>query len=110
MSGAWQIVADKLKEQILLRHYSPQTLKSYSIWMWKLSRFLENKSPETVTTSDVQRFLADLAVRQQVSASAQNQAFHALLFLFRYVFKRDLGDLRDTPRARFQLASFPFRD
>jgi len=96
----WQEVADKLKKQIMLRHYSPKTLKAYAGWMWKLCRFLDHKLPETVTSSDVQRFLADLAVRQQVSASAQNQAFNALLFLFRHVFKRDLGDLSDTPRAK----------
>jgi hypothetical protein len=96
----WQEVADKLKEQIMLRHYSPKTLKAYAGWMWKLCRFLGYKLPETVTSSDIQRFLADLAVRQQVSASAQNQAFNALLFLFRHVSKRDLGDLSDTPRAK----------
>ncbi|WP_218080463.1 site-specific integrase [Anthocerotibacter panamensis] len=97
---AWQEVAARLQEQIMLRHYSPRTLEAYSVWIWKCCRFLEHKPPESVTTADVQRFLADLAVRQQVSAAAQNQAFHALLFLFRYVFKRDLGDLRDTPRAK----------
>lgn len=96
----WQAVADQLKEQIMLRHYSPKTLKAYTGWMWKLCRFLGNQLPVTVTSSDVQRFLADLAVRQHVSASAQNQAFNALLFLFRHVFKRDLGDLSDTPRAK----------
>jgi integron integrase len=96
----WQEVADKLKEQIMLRHYSPKTLKAYSVWMWKLCRFLNHQSPVEVTSRDVQRFLADLAVRQQVSASAQNQAFNALLFLFRHVLERELGDLSDTPRAK----------
>jgi len=96
----WQEVADKLKEQIMLRHYSPKTLKAYSVWMWKLCRFLNHQSPLEVTSRDVQRFLADLAVRQQVSASAQNQAFNALLFLFRHVLDRELGDLSDTPRAK----------
>jgi integron integrase len=96
----WQEVADKLKEQIMLRHYSPKTLKAYSTWMWKLCRFLNHQSPSEVTSQDVQRFLADLAVREQVSASAQNQAFNALLFLFRHVLERELGDLSDTPRAK----------
>lgn len=95
----WQEVADKLKAQIMLRHYSPRTLKAYSTWMWKLCWFLDNQLPSEVTSQDVQRFLTDLAVRQQVSASAQNQAFNALLFLFRHVFERELGNLADTPRA-----------
>ncbi|MEN9222316.1 MAG: integron integrase [Thermostichus sp. BF3_bins_97] len=96
----WQKVADKLKEQIMLRHYSPKTLKAYSVWMWKLCRFVDKQPPSEVTSQDVQRFLTDLAVRQQVSASAQNQAFNALLFLFRHVLERELGDLSNTPRAK----------
>ncbi|NJL55791.1 hypothetical protein HC928_11800 [bacterium] len=35
----WQEVADKLKAQIMLRHYSPKTLKAYSTWIWKLCRY-----------------------------------------------------------------------
>src|SRR5690606_37719163 len=53
-----------------------------------------------VTGAEAKRFLADLAVRRQVSASAQNQAFNALLFLFRHVLAKELGDLSDTPRAK----------
>ena len=59
-----------------------------------------NTNPAELTGADAKRFLADLAVRRQVSASAQNQAFNALLFLFRHVFTKELGDLSDTPRAK----------
>ena len=49
--------------------------------------FLVNPNPAEVTGAEAKRFLADLAVRRQVSASAQHQAFHARLFLFRpYVY------------------------
>ncbi|QUW04125.1 phage integrase N-terminal SAM-like domain-containing protein [Chloracidobacterium validum] len=65
--------------------------------MWKLCRFLDKQPPLEVTSQHVQQFLTDLAVRQQVSASAQNQAFNALRFLFRHVFERELAD---TPRAK----------
>ncbi len=99
IQDSWQKMADKLKAQIMLRHYSPKILKAYSVWMWKLCRFLNHQSPLEITSRDVQRLLADLAVRQQVSPSAQNQAFNALLFLFRHVLEREPGDLSDTPRA-----------
>ena len=59
-----------------------------------------NKNPLELTGADVKSFLTDLAVKKQVSASAQNQAFNALLFLFRHVLKKELGDLSDTPRAK----------
>ena len=47
-----------------------------------------------------QAVFGDLAVRRQVPAAAQNQAFNALLFRFRHVFTQELGDLSDTPRAK----------
>ena len=56
--------------------------------------------PAELTGAEAKRFLADLAVRRQVSAAAQHQAFNALLFLFRHVFTQALGDLSDTPRAK----------
>jgi integron integrase len=93
-------VEARLKDEIMLRHYSPKTLQAYAGWMRKLRGFMVNANPAELTGAEVKRFLADLAVRRQVSASAQNQAFNALLFLFRHVFKKDLGDLSDTPRAK----------
>ena len=53
-----------------------------------------------MTGAEAERCLADLAVRRQGSAAAQHQAFNALLFLFRYVFTQELGDLSDPPRAK----------
>ncbi|HXH11757.1 MAG TPA: site-specific integrase [Alphaproteobacteria bacterium] len=71
-----------MKDEILLRHCSPKTLQAYAGWLRKVRRFMVNSNPAEMTGVDVKRFLADLAVRRQVSASAQNQAFNALLFLF----------------------------
>ncbi|MBU4308104.1 MAG: integron integrase [Candidatus Aminicenantes bacterium] len=96
----WRDVETKLKNEIMLRHYSPKTLKSYRMWMRKFRGFLFNKNPSGLTSVDVKQFLTDLAVEKQVSASAQNQAFNALLFLFRHILKKEFGDLSDTPRAK----------
>ncbi|PIZ18692.1 MAG: integron integrase, partial [Deltaproteobacteria bacterium CG_4_10_14_0_8_um_filter_43_12] len=45
-------------------------------------------------------YLTYLAVKCRASASTQNQAFNALLFLFRHALKQDFGDYRDIPRAK----------
>src|SRR5919106_3420525 len=100
MNAAWEAVEGKLKDEIRLRHYSPKTLQAYAGWLRKFRRFLVNTHPAELTGADAKRFLADLAVRRQVSASAQNQAFNALLFLFRHALAKELGDLSDTPRAK----------
>ena len=99
-NAAWHKAEAKLKDEILLRHYSPKTLQAYAGWMRKFRGFVVNTHPAELTSVEAKRFLADLAVRRQVSAAAQNQAFNALLFLFRHVFAKELGDLSDTPRAK----------
>jgi site-specific recombinase XerD len=53
-----------------------------------------------VSAAEVKAYLTYLAVKCKVSASTQNQAFNALLFLFRHVLKKDFGDHQDIPRAR----------
>jgi hypothetical protein len=98
--AAWREVEAKLKDEILLRHYSPKTLQAYAGWLRKFRRFIANTPPAELTGAEAKRFLADLAVRRQVSAAAQNQAFNALLFLFRHVLTKELGDLSGTPRAK----------
>ena len=49
---------------------------------------------------EINEFLTDLAVNQKVAASTQNQAFNALLFLYREVLKQEFGDLGDVIRAK----------
>jgi len=45
-------------------------------------------------------FLSDLAVEKKVSASSQNQAFNALLFLYRHVLKKEFGEIKGVARAK----------
>lgn len=99
-NAGWLNLETGLKNEIMLRHYSLKTLKSYQMWIRKFRGFLFNKDPSQLENIDVKQFLTDLAVKKGVSASAQNQAFNALLFLFRYILKKELGDLADTPRAK----------
>jgi hypothetical protein len=99
-NAGWNEIEAGLKNEIMLRHYSPKTLKTYTFWARKLRGFLIDKDPAGLTTGDVKAFLTDMAVRRGFSASAQNQAFNALLFLFRNVLGQSLGGLQDTVRAR----------
>ena len=89
-----------LDAEIKLRHYSPKTLASYKGWARKLQGFVKSKAPELLNTQDVKDFLTHLAVERNVSASSQNQAFNALLFLYRHVLKTEFGEIKDIPRAK----------
>jgi hypothetical protein len=77
----WKKVHTDLSDEIKVRHYSPKTLKAYAMWAKKFQSFAQNKSPMLLSSDNVQKFLKHLAVKVNVSASTQNQAFNALLFL-----------------------------
>jgi hypothetical protein len=84
----WNAALSNLANEIKVRHYSPKTLKSYSTWVRKLQHFCKGKDPAELSSSDVKEFLTFLAIKQKVSSSSQNQAFNALLFLFRHILKK----------------------
>ncbi len=96
----WATAMDSLQNEIKVRHYSPKTLKAYSLWAGKLRFFTNSKPPKTLTIDDVKAFLTDLAVEKKVSASSQNQAFNALLFFFRHVLGREFGKIDGVVRAK----------
>ncbi|MFA7062425.1 MAG: integron integrase [Pedobacter sp.] len=102
-SPEWDALLIVLAGEIKVRHYSRNTLKTYAHWSRQFQRFLKNKPPQELSTADVKEYLTYLAVKCKVAASTQNQAFNALLFLFRYALKREFGELRDVPRAKKSL-------
>ena len=87
----------RLLEQVHLamrsRHYSRRTEQSYIHWIRRFIRFHRLRHPAEMAEPEINAFLTDLAVRVRVSASTQNQALSALLFLYRHVLGREVGDL-----------------
>jgi len=63
-------------------------------------RFLGGKLPYLITSSEVKDFMTYLAVEQKIAASTQNQAFNAILFLFRHTLNKDISDIADAVRAK----------
>ncbi len=101
LTGAsWVWVYDGLTSAIQVRHYSPKTLEAYKIWTQKFQTFTQSKDPRRVSMDDVKGFLSFLAVNKKVAASSQNQAFNALLFLFRHVLEKDFGKVEGVVRAK----------
>lgn len=96
----WPDLYAKLRASILVRHYSPKTLKSYTGWTRKFQGFIRNKSPSELTVEDVKTFLTFLAVEKNVAASSQNLAFNSLLFVFRHVLEQDFGKVEGVVRAK----------
>ena len=96
----WTTAYDGLYSEIKVRHYSPNTYKSNKIWLGKFQTFTKSKPLEKLSNQDIKDFLTFLAIKKNVSASTQNQAFNALLFFFRYVLKKEPGNIRDAVRSK----------
>ena len=91
---------DRVRQALRLRHYSPRTEEAYVAWIRRFILFHRKTHPMLLGEADVTAFLTHLAVTEQVSASTQNQALGALLFLYRHVLTRELEGLDGIVRAR----------
>jgi integrase len=91
---------DRVRTLIRTRHYSYRTEQSYIHWIKRYILFHNKRHPAEMGAAEVTQFLSHLAVSQKVSASTQNQALAALLFLYRNVLSIDLPWLDDVVRAK----------
>jgi integron integrase len=94
---------DELRRRLRTRHYSYRTECSYVDWVRRFLAYLSDRQgvpPPRVESGAVRDFLTHLGVRQKVSASTQNQAFCAILFLCRDLLGIEVEGLSSVPRAR----------
>ena len=91
---------DVMREALRVRHYSLRTEQQYVNWVRRFLRFHHHRHPREMGAAEVSGFLTHLAVEGQVSASTQNQALSALLFLYRDVLMLNLPWLDTVVRAK----------
>ncbi|MBI3403346.1 MAG: integron integrase [Acidobacteria bacterium] len=77
-----------------------RTEATYVHWIRRFIVFHHKKHPSTMGVREIAAFLSWLATDQRVSASTQNQALSALLFLYRHVLGIDVGAIEQVPRAK----------
>ncbi len=87
------------RELLQTRHYARRTVRTYEQWLRRFLRFHGMRHPREMGSAEVNTFLTHLAVEEQVSASTQNQALAALLFLYRDLLESNL-ELEGVVRAR----------
>jgi integron integrase len=80
-----------LRDRLVARRYSPRTMEAYDAWVRRFVRFHGRRHPRELGEPAVQAFLTHLARDRQVSASTQNQALAALLFLYRHVLETPMA-------------------
>jgi len=90
---------DRTREALRLRHYSPRTEEAYVYWIIRYVRFHNLRHPQEMGSAEINRFLSDLAVTGKVSASTQNQAYSALLFLYEAVLQVPVAQIQGMVRS-----------
>ncbi|HEU0197201.1 MAG TPA: integron integrase [Nevskiaceae bacterium] len=91
---------DRVRAEIRTRHYSLRTEQTYVHWIKRFIFYHNKRHPKDMGAPEVEAFLSDLAVRQNVAASTQNLALSAILFLYRKVLQVELPWLENVTRAK----------
>ena len=91
---------DQMQRALRARHYSRRTEQNYCLWVRRYIRFHGLRHPADMAEPEINAFVTHLAVAEHVSASTQTQALSALLFLYRHVLHREVGELHELVRAR----------
>jgi len=90
----------QMRTALRSRHYSRRTEQAYCLWAERFIRYHDYRHPGDMGEPEINAFLTHLAVEEHVAASTQNQALAGLLFLYRYVIGRPVGELVGVIRAR----------
>ncbi|MCP4650494.1 MAG: integron integrase [PVC group bacterium] len=101
----YERVIKKARDLIRIKHYSYSTERTYIDWIRKFFGYIieikqKDIMPNSLSEGEVTDFLTYLAVNKRVSSSTQNQAFNAILFLFREVLNIKLDNLNKSVRAK----------
>lgn len=85
---------DRVRATLRAKHYSYRTEKSYIYWIKRFILFHKKRHPLEMAEMEINRFLNHLAIAEKVSASTQNQALCAIIFLYKQILGKKIGDLQ----------------
>jgi integron integrase len=91
---------ESIRAVLRTKHYSIRTEQAYLTWVRRFILFHKKRHPEEMAEQEVTEFLSHLALDRQVTASTQNLALCAIVFMYKHIFNRELKLLDDTVRAR----------
>jgi integrase len=91
---------DQVRERVRVLHYGIRTEGAYVQWIRRFTLFHGKRHPQEMGAPELEAFLTHSAVHRNVAASTQNQALSAILFLYREVLGRPIGEFGQTAPAR----------
>ncbi len=91
---------DRVRQAIRTLHSSPRTERASVYWVRRFVFHHGVRHPLEMGADEIRSFLSHLAVNEHVSASTQNQALCALVFLYGRVLGKDLEFIEGIERAK----------
>jgi len=91
---------DQVRHYLRVRHYAIKTEKTYVAWIKRYIYYHGKRHPKDMGVREIEAFLTHLAVNLNVAASTQNQAFNALLFLYKHILRREIKEPINAFRAK----------
>lgn len=89
-----------VKKALRTGHYALKTERNYWQWIRRFVAYHHGRRPSEMGAAEIHAYLGHLALNRGVAASTQNQALNAIVFLYKKVLKKEVGDFSDFPRAR----------
>lgn len=91
---------DQVRDKIRLKHYSIRTEDAYISWIRDYIIFNHKKHPIEMGAVEITKYLTWLAIKKNVAASTQNQALNAIVFLYKQVLNKEIGNISGAIRAK----------
>jgi site-specific recombinase XerD len=91
---------ERVRQIMITKHYVIRTEKSYIEWIQRFILFNQKQHTEAMSEAEVAGFLTHLSVDRNVAPATQGQALNALIFLYRKVLNRPLGEIHGIVRAK----------
>ncbi|MFC1976219.1 integron integrase [Chloroflexota bacterium] len=90
---------EQIRHTLRVKHYAYSTEKEYINWCKRYILFHDKRHPQEMGKNEIEEFLTHLAINKNVSASTQNQAFSAILFMYKHVIEQPIEGV-DAVRAK----------
>lgn len=85
---------DRVRNSLKQRNYSYRTEQTYVGWIKRFILFHNKRHPKDMGAKEIEEYLTYLAVEKKVAPATQNQALNSILYLYKYIFKRDVGEIQ----------------
>ena len=90
----------EVREIMRVQHYAIRTEQAYVEWIKRFILFHKKRHPDEMGESEIAAFLTHLVVDRNVAPATQGQALNALIFLYRKVLNRPMGEIPGIVRSK----------